>query len=61
MGAWAFWQRFAPSVGPATEASDRVRSVLGDGPPHCYRPALDEAERLLNELGVEPPQLATGE
>lgn len=32
-----------------------------DGPPHCYKPALDEAQRLLKELGVEPPQLATGQ
>ena len=24
--------------------------ALCDGPPHCYKPALDEAERLLNEL-----------
>ena len=32
-----------------------------DAPPHCYMPALDEAERLLKALGVEPPQLATGE
>jgi len=22
-----------------------------DGPPHCYKPALDEAERLLKEIG----------
>ncbi len=22
-----------------------------DGPPHCYQPALDEAERLLAEIG----------
>ena len=22
-----------------------------DGPPHCYKPALDEAERLLGEIG----------
>jgi hypothetical protein len=22
-----------------------------DGPPHCYKPALDEAERLLEEIG----------
>ena len=21
-----------------------------DGPPHCYRPALDEAERMMGEL-----------
>ena len=32
-----------------------------DGPPHCYKPALDEAERLLTELGVEPPRIAAGE
>jgi hypothetical protein len=25
-----------------------------DGPPHCYKPALDEAERMLNELGAAP-------
>ncbi len=24
-----------------------------DGPPHCYKPALDEAERLLKELGPQ--------
>lgn len=29
-----------------------------DGPPHCYKPALDEAERLLKELDVEPPRMA---
>jgi hypothetical protein len=28
-----------------------------DGPPHCYKPALDEAERLLKVLGVKPPQI----
>jgi hypothetical protein len=22
-----------------------------DGPPHCYKPALDEAERMLGEIG----------
>ena len=27
-----------------------------DGPPYCYKPALDEAERLLKELAVKPPQ-----
>jgi tetratricopeptide (TPR) repeat protein len=25
-----------------------------DGPPHCYKPALDEAQRLLTQLGVAP-------
>ena len=24
-----------------------------DGPPYCYKPALDEAERMLRELGAE--------
>ena len=28
-----------------------------DGPPHAYEPALDEAKRLLDELGVEPPEM----
>jgi len=26
--------------------------ALCDGPPHCYKPALDEAARLLKELGI---------
>jgi len=25
-----------------------------DGPPHCYKPALEQAEKLLKELGVVP-------
>jgi tetratricopeptide (TPR) repeat protein len=25
-----------------------------DGPPHCYKPALDEAEKMLKELGAGP-------
>jgi tetratricopeptide (TPR) repeat protein len=28
-----------------------------DGPPHCYKPALEEAKRLLDDLGVPPPRL----
>jgi len=28
-----------------------------DGPPYCYKPALDEAKALLDELGVEPPTM----
>ena len=24
-----------------------------DGPPHCYKPALDEAEAMLQELGAK--------
>ncbi|MCH7718550.1 MAG: hypothetical protein IIB21_03680, partial [Chloroflexi bacterium] len=32
-----------------------------DGPPHCYKPALEEAERLLTELDVKPPAIEAGE
>ncbi len=28
-----------------------------DGPPHCYKPALDEAEQMLRDLGAEPPKI----
>lgn len=28
-----------------------------DGPPHCYKPALEKAERLLKELGVKQPRV----
>jgi tetratricopeptide (TPR) repeat protein len=28
-----------------------------DGPPHAYKPALDEAQRLLSEFGASPPAL----
>lgn len=28
-----------------------------DGPPHCYKPALDEAERMLHDLGARPPNM----
>ena len=45
----------------AEHAATAYERAWCDGPSHCYKPALDEAERLLNELGVEPPQLATGE
>jgi len=24
-----------------------------DGPPHCYKPALDEAEKMLKKLGAK--------
>jgi len=30
-----------------------------DGRPHCYKPALDEAKHLLDELGVAPPPMAS--
>lgn len=28
-----------------------------DGPPHCYKPALDEADRLLKELKAPKPKM----
>ena len=28
-----------------------------DGPPYCYKPALDEAKEILKKLGVEPPKI----
>lgn len=28
-----------------------------DGPPYCYKPALDEAKEILQKLGVEPPKV----
>jgi len=28
-----------------------------DGPPHCYKPALDEAKKMLKELGAKPPKM----
>jgi tetratricopeptide (TPR) repeat protein len=44
--------------GPPT-AGEHARIGYGrawcDGPPHCYKPALEEAVRLLGELGEPPP------
>jgi len=28
-----------------------------DGPPHCYKPALEQAEKMLKELGVSVPKM----
>lgn len=42
------------AVEHATTAYERAWC---DGPPHCYKPALDQAERLLKELDVEPPEM----
>jgi len=39
----------ASAVSHAQTARERA---LCDGPPHCYKPALDEAARLLKELGI---------
>jgi hypothetical protein len=38
-----------------THAAAAYERAWCDGPPHCYKPALEEAERLLGELGVAPP------
>ncbi|MGH7450223.1 MAG: hypothetical protein ACRENG_02685, partial [bacterium] len=27
-----------------------------DGPPHCYKPALEQAERMLRQLGAALPK-----
>ncbi len=34
----------------AKHAETAEERALCDGPPHCYKPALDEAERLLSEI-----------
>ncbi|HUV05579.1 MAG TPA: DUF4062 domain-containing protein [Armatimonadota bacterium] len=39
----------ASAVNHAQTARERA---LCDGPPHCYKPALEEADRLLKELGI---------
>ena len=41
----------------AEEAKVAYERAWCDGPPYCYKPALDEAEAMLKELGVEPPEL----
>ena len=28
-----------------------------DGPPHCYKPALEQAERMLKQLGAALPKI----
>jgi tetratricopeptide (TPR) repeat protein len=39
------------------EAEIAYERAWCDGPPHCYKPALDEAEKMLRELGAEPPKM----
>ena len=41
----------------AEHAATAYERAWCDGPPHCYKPALEEAERLLEELGAPPPRL----
>ena len=57
-----FLRELAHTLATRRAAADHAATAYErgwcDGPPHCYKPALDEAERLLNELGVEPPRVA---
>ncbi len=39
------------------EAEIAYERAWCDGPPHCYKPAMDEAEGMLKELGAEPPKM----
>jgi tetratricopeptide (TPR) repeat protein len=45
---------FEDAEGHAKLAYERA---FCNGPKHCYKPALDEAEALLKTLGVKPPKL----
>jgi hypothetical protein len=53
-----FLARLDLEAGDRTSASRHARTACErawcDGPPHCYKPALDEAQRLLDQLGVAP-------
>ncbi len=46
------------TAGDRTTAADHARTAreraMCDGPPHCYRPALDRAETMLDTLGTAP-------
>jgi tetratricopeptide (TPR) repeat protein len=56
-----FLARLALEEGDRPAASQHATAAYErdscDGPPHCYKPALEEAERLLSELGAPPPRL----
>ena len=57
-----FFARLDLEAGDRTSASRHTQTAYErascDGPPHCYKPALDEARRLLDQLGVAPPSFA---
>jgi tetratricopeptide (TPR) repeat protein len=56
-----FLARLALEAGDRKAAGEHAATAYKhawcDGPPHCYKPALEEAKRLLDELGVPPPRL----
>ncbi len=55
-----FMARLAQDAGDANNArksAEMARDAAGcDGPPHCYQPALDEAEAILAELDGRTPE-----
>jgi len=57
-----FLATLAHEGGDCESAAEHARTAYErawcDGPPHCYKPALDEAKRLLDELGVSPPDVS---
>jgi tetratricopeptide (TPR) repeat protein len=47
----ARWHRDAGNLVEARQHAEIAKErAWCDGPPHCYKPALDEAERLLEEI-----------
>ncbi|NQT52936.1 hypothetical protein HQ576_12835, partial [bacterium] len=57
-----FLAQLALDAGDRQAALDHARTAREraecDGEPHWYKPAIDEAERLLREAGAAPPQEA---
>jgi tetratricopeptide (TPR) repeat protein len=56
-----FMARLAMDEGNKKEARKHAEIAYDrawcDGPPHCYRPALDEAEKMLDKLGGGRPTI----